>query len=131
MHTKHTKGKLARWAIKLSKYDFGIIHKPGHAMTDVDVLSHLFPKSNQNQPDKAVKNSIHLLLVNYAFPTRSEIASAQKNDPPLCQPINFLESDGTLCDKAYKKQLMSQSQHYLTQEGLLYHVDTSDYGQPI
>ena len=131
MHTKHTKGKLARWAIKLSEYDFDIIHKPGHAMTNMDALSHLFPKSNQNQPDKAFKNGIHLLLVDYVFPTRSEIASAQKNDPPLCRLINFLESDRKLCDKAYKKQLMGQSQHYLIQEGLLYQVDTLDYGQPI
>ena len=86
MHTKHTKGKLARWAIKLSKYDFDIFHKPGHAMTNVDALSHLFPKCKTKQSriqlDKAVKNGIHLLLVDHAFPTRSEIASAQKNDPP-------------------------------------------------
>ena len=26
---------------------------------------------------------------------------------------------------------MSQSRHYLIQEGLLYHADTLDYGQPI
>ena len=74
MHTKHTKGKLAKWAVKRSEYDFDIIRKPGRAMTNVDALSCLFPKSNQNQPDKAVKNGIHLLLVDYAFPTRSEIA---------------------------------------------------------
>ena len=90
MHTKHTKGKLARWAIKLSVYDFDIIHKPGSAMTNVDALSRLFPKSNQNRPDKAVENGIHLLLVNYAFPTRLEIASAQKNDSPLRRLIDFL-----------------------------------------
>ena len=63
MHTKHTKGKLARWAIKLSEYDFDIIHKAGRAMTNVDALSRLFPKSNQNRPDTAVKNGIHLLIV--------------------------------------------------------------------
>ena len=119
MHTKHTKGKLARWAIKLSEYDFDIIHKPGHAMTNVDALSRLFPKSNQNQPDKAVENGIHLLLVDYAFPTRSEIASAQKNDPPLRRLMDFLESDGKLCDKVHKKQLMSQSRHYLISRGFI------------
>ena len=48
MHAKNTKGKLARWAIKLSEYDFDIIHKPGRAMTNVDALSRLFPKHNQN-----------------------------------------------------------------------------------
>ena len=100
-------------------------------MTKVDALSRLFPKSNQNQPDKAVENGIHLLLVVYAFTTRSEIASVQKNDPPLCRLIDVLERDGKLCHKAYKKQLMSQSRHYLIQEGLLYHVDTLYYGQPI
>ena len=102
MHTKHTNGKLARWAIKLSEYDFDIIHKPGRAMTNVDALGRLFPKSNQNRPDKAVENGIHLLLVNYAFSTRSEIASAQKNDPPLRRLIDFLESDGKWCDEAHR-----------------------------
>ena len=136
MHTKHTKGKLAMWAIKLSEYDFDTIHNPGRAMTNADALSHPFPKRNRNQLDKAVENGIHWLLVDYAFPTRLEIASAQKNDPgkithvPLRRLIDFLESDVKLCDKAYKKQLVSQSQH-LIQEGLLYHVDILDYCQPI
>ena len=100
-------------------------------MTNADALNCLFPKCNQNQLDKAAENGIHLLLVNYAFPTRSKIASAQKNDPLLCRLIDFLEGNGKLCDKAYKKQLVSQSRHYLIQEGLLYHIDTLDYDQPI
>ena len=48
---------------------------------------------------------------------------------PLHWLIDFLESNGKLCDKTYKKQLVSQSQHYLIQEGILYHVDTLDYVQ--
>ena len=84
MHTKHTKGKLAKWAVKLSEYDFDIIHKPGRAITNVDALSCLFPNRNENRLDKAVENCIHLLLVDYAFPTKSEIASAQKSNRPNC-----------------------------------------------
>jgi hypothetical protein len=31
--------RLTRWAIKLSEYDFGVVHRPNHKMRHADALS--------------------------------------------------------------------------------------------
>jgi hypothetical protein len=42
-------GKLARWQLHLSEYNYEVIHKPGHNHTNADALSQLPPRKNKGK----------------------------------------------------------------------------------
>jgi hypothetical protein len=59
----HQCARLTRWVLKLSEYEFDIIHKPGKQHINADVLSgHTAPVNGKKEIQPEVKNYRYALL---------------------------------------------------------------------
>lgn len=66
MNKKETSPKIARWAMRLQKYDMKVIHRPGSQMKHVDALSRCFMIQINGLVDSLKKNQLndeHLKLI--------------------------------------------------------------------
>ena len=148
-NTKLT-GRVARWAIHLSNYDYDIIYKPGAENTNADAISRL--ENLQVPPEEEAEEFPHadILLTNPApkdmlikeglreYPVFSEIAPPPAStvfnindlDMPNLQqacpeigPIYRYHEDGTLPDSDnLQKSLIAHANEYGIKNGVLFHV---------
>ncbi|KAF2890342.1 hypothetical protein ILUMI_15832 [Ignelater luminosus] len=83
---KNPTGKLARWTIKLSEFDFTIVHKQGSANRDADCLSRN-PVSTPTNQDEQTALEIPTYLLD-----SNDISNVQNADPKLKELIQAINN---------------------------------------
>ena len=83
---KETRGRLARWIMELSKYDFEVFHKPGKENLVADALSR-----SSNLPEVCSSQDLSS-NTSGAFPL-DKLRQAQREDQDLLPIINFFQTD--------------------------------------
>ena len=112
MNIKDDSGCLARWALLLQQYDFDVIHCPGCQNGNADVLSRR-PYPNAN-----------LSALQQSHPNIDEIREKQQRDPDLGEMIDYIQDDILPSNDARaRKILLRGNSFYISQDGLLYHLD--------
>lgn len=111
-------GRLTRWALKLSNYDFDIQYRKGKDNILADTLSRQISETQ-------TKNDFLGYVSATAFEedgwTRSKIKTEQRKDPALIPIIDCLSGNARRHNKDL--QLHEQlSNYFLSSDGLLYHV---------
>ena len=90
---KHPPGRLLRWTLSLSEFDFCIQHRHGDKMQEVDALSRLFKVVSLGKPEnKGLLEGYH----QYTMPTVNtrDFAKMQRNDEMLGKWMQLIEQAG-------------------------------------
>lgn len=116
---KSPTGRLARWAIKLSEYDYDIIHKPGRKHNDADCLSR-FRVQPANSTDEEESAEVPTYLLTY-----DSIQNEQRKDPVLQKIIQILENPDDLRFSMAQRRKTNQ---YKIKNGVLYRNNTTKDG---
>ena len=112
MNVRDATGRLARWALLLQRYDFDVIHRPGCQNGNTDALSR---RPYPNPKLRALQQS---------DPNVDEIHAKQQRDPDLCEIIDRIQNDILPSNDARaRKILLRGDSFYISQDGLLYHLD--------
>lgn len=97
------KGRVARYQIFLSQFDFEIIHRQGSRHGNADALS--------RKP----------LVVNTV--SEPEIGNMQKEEEELCNMIHFLKHDQSLpWDKTPERTIIEAHNYFIDENDTLFHV---------
>ena len=98
---KEPRGRLARWLLYLSEFDWSIQHKPGRQNTNADALSRHTPIAQQEEVQEGTTlddrfEDISTPVVESANAvglcptwTRSELAEMQENNPVISQVLQY------------------------------------------
>ena len=126
MRVKDPTGRLARWALRLQQYDFDIIHRPGVANGNANVLS----RRNYSIASSTNQSSISSLqlpvaVTDHPCPPPNTLHNLQRQDKDLADIISYLESSElpTIYSKA-RALLLSIDSFYLDENGILCHLWT-------
>ena len=98
----------------LQQYNFEIIHRPGCQNGNADALSRRpYPNTNLN-------------ALRQSDPEISEICEKQRKDPELSEMIDYIQDDILPSNDAKARGILLRSgSFYISQDGLLYHLDRS------
>lgn len=112
-------GRLQRWAIKLSEYDYEIIHKPGRTHKDADCLSR-YPVQTATAEDEYEAEDVPTYLLE-----ATDIAQMQAQDPKIQQVLAALQDPTSaglsIADRKRAKQ-------FKLKNGILYRVNHNKTG---
>ena len=114
MNIKDATGRLARWALLLQQYNFDIINRPGCRNGNADALSRRpYPNTNLN-------------ALQQCDPEIGEIREKQPKDLALSETIDYIQHDSLPSNDAKARRILLRSDcFYISQDGLLYHLDRS------
>ena len=114
MNVEDATGRLARWALLLQKYNFDIIHRPGNQNGNADALSR-----------RPHPNTI-LNALQQSDPEIGEIREKQRKDSELSEIIDYIQHDILSSNYSKAGRILPRSDSfYISQDGLLYHLDRS------
>ena len=114
-------GRLTRWSLKLSEFDFDITYVPGRLNVKADVLSRVKIDSQTKQD---FLGHVSATVFENAGWTREKIKVEQRKDPELIPIIDRLVKPTA---KGPDLQLHEPiSNYFLSSDGLLYHVSTGN-----
>lgn len=108
---KSHNGRVARWRMTLSDYNFTVIACAGRLNANADALSRLPVLNMVEFKDKFIKTDDPAKLREY-----------QLADPDVKQIIDYLEQNELPNDKRENSKLTNESEHYYMKEGVLYHL---------
>jgi hypothetical protein len=106
---KNHNGRVARWRMTLSDYQFDIVARAGTLNGNADALSRL--------PVNAISTSI--TFTDTTNP--KELAKLQRKDRTLRRIISYLKDDKLPHNRHVAKRILIDSQLYCMIEGVLYH----------
>ena len=110
-------GRLTRWSLKLSAYDFDVTYLPGRLNVKADVLSRI--KTDSQRKDDFL-GFVSATVFEHDGWTREKIKAEQREDPALRPIIDQLSrQDASKPDLQLHESL---SNYFLSFDGLLYHV---------
>ena len=114
MNVKYANGRLARWALLLQQYNFEIIHRPGCQNGNADALSRRpYPTTNLN-------------ALQQSDPEIEKIREKQRKDPELSEIMDYIQNDVLPSNDAKARRILLRSDSfYISQDGLLCHLDRS------
>ena len=114
MNVKDATGRLARWALLLQQCNFDIIHRPGCQNGNADALSRRpYPTTNLN-------------ALQQSDPEIEKIREKQRKDPELSEIMDYIQHDSLPSNDAKARRILLRSDcFYISQDGLLYHLDRS------
>ena len=112
-------GRLTRWSLKLSTYDFDVTYIPGKINRKADILSRIKIDS-QTKPD--FLGHVAASVIEHDGWSREKIKTAQRKDPDLVPIIDRLTSSTTESSDLQLHEPLSN--FFLSSDGLLYHVAT-------
>ena len=112
MNVKDATVRLARWALLLQQYDFVVIHRSGCQNGNADALSRrLYPNTNLN-------------TLQQSDPEIDKICEKQREDPALSEIIDYIQDEILSSNDAKARKILLRSDSfYISQNGLLYHLD--------
>ena len=112
-------GRLTRWSLKLSEFDFDVTYLPGRLNVKADVLSRV--KIDSQTKTDFLGHVAATFIENDGW-TREKIKLEQRNDPELIPIIVRLTKPKA--DSPDLKLHEPLSNYFLSSDGLLYHVAT-------
>ena len=114
MNVKDATGRLARWALLLQQYNFDIIHRPGCQNGNADAFSRRpYPTTNLN-------------ALQQSDPEIEKIREKQRKDPELSEIMDYIQHDSLPSNDAKARRILLRGDcFYISQDGLLYHLDRS------
>ena len=112
-------GRLTRWSLKLSEFDFDVTYLPGRLNVKADVLSRV--KIDSQTKTDFLGHVAATFIENDGW-TREKIKLEQRNDPELIPIIERLTKPKA--DSPDLKLHEPLSNYFLSSDGLLYHVAT-------
>ena len=113
-------GRLTRWSLKLSAYDFDVTFLPGR-LNKADVLSRI---KIDSQTKTDFLGHVAATVVENDGWTREKIKTEQRKDPDLVPIIDRLTKPHA--DKSDMKLHEPISNFFLSSDGVLYHVTTKN-----
>ena len=114
-------GRLTRWSLKLSAYDFDITYLPGRLNVKADVLSRI---KTDPQSKTDFLGYVSATVFEHEGWTREKIKTEQRKDPKLIPIIDRLS--GKVTDKKDLQLHEQLSNYFLSSDGLLYHASTQN-----
>ena len=112
-------GRLTRWSLKLSAYDFDVTYIPGRLNVKADILSRV---KIDSQTKSDFLGHVAASVVENEGWSREKIKTEQRQDPELAPIIDRLTSPTS--EKSDLKLHEPISNFFLSPDGLLYHVST-------
>ena len=112
INAKEPTGRLARWAMTLSTYDFSIIYRPGSKNGVADALSRI-PDANRN----IVEKKIAVTKVDHSSINMNELKKQQRAEEPLRKIILQLEDLNS-----QTKESKDELDDFKLVDGILYHL---------
>ena len=112
MNVKDATGRLARWSLLLQQFNFDIVHRPGCQNRNADALSRRpYPDTNLN-------------ALNQSDPEIDKIREKQQKDAALSEIMDYSQNDILPSNDAKARKILLRSDSfYISQDGLLYHLD--------
>ena len=113
-------GRLTRWSLKLSGYDFDVTYLPGRLNVKPDVLSRI---KIDSQSKTEFLGYVSATVFEHEGWTRDKIKTEQRKDPALIPIIDRLSGNSSRKDLQLHEQL---SNYFLSSDGILYHVSSQN-----
>ena len=125
--------RLLRWSLKLQEYDFTVVHRPGKAHRNADVVSRIKHKSIAAlQPDASQLctssdvcdriSDFRRTTAAVTIETMDKVRDQQLTDPDLRPIILYLETRELPDDLSTARQIVASSDQYLMKNNILYHL---------
>ena len=122
--------RLLRWSLKLQQYDFTVVHRPGRAQRNADVVSRIKHKTiatlqsdtstSSTSSDVCDKNlDFRSIAAAVTTATMDKVRDQQLTDPDLWPIILYLETDQLPDDLSTARQIVSSSDQYLMKNNVL------------
>jgi transposase InsO family protein len=142
LNVKHTSGRLARWALKLSEYEFTIEHRKGKLNDNADALSRPpieeLPAAAASPGTEASPPCLLLpapesmcLTIPATLPSLQTIIEAQLADDELKPLITHLKGETPATNSQTHDSIKRMARHYTIEDGVLYHHDVLGEAQPL
>ena len=112
-------GRLTRWSLKLSAYDFDITYLPGRLNVKPDVLSRI--KTDSQTKTDFLGHVSSTVFENQGW-SRDKVKTEQRKDPALIPIIEQLSGKSTSRKDLQLHEELSN--YFLSSDGILYHVSS-------
>lgn len=108
---KDPTGRLARWAIKLSEYEYTVVHKNGRLHNDVDCLSR-YPAQPPNENDEWEALEVPTFIMD-----NTDLQNLQKSDTEITKIIHTLNNAN---DINISQAMRRRAKNFILIDGILY-----------